>query len=143
MTPALPGRRGPVRARLRYTAEDDGLALPWRGTVFVNPPYGRQLTLWVAKARREVEKGRTSLVITLVPARTDTRWWHDHVVGRADVWMLRGRLAFGDGSQAPPFPSAVVAWGADEEHRARMAAAFPDAWNVPTARPRTMTRISA
>lgn len=74
-------------------------------------------------------------MIALVPARTDTRWWHADIAGRADVWLLRGRLAFGDGSQAAPFPSAVVAWGADEGQRMGMAAEFPDAWYVPTVRP--------
>lgn len=126
-----PTRRGPVRARLRYTADDDGLALPWRGTVYVNPPYGRQLPLWIAKARREVEEGRAAVVIALVPTRTDTRWWHEHVAGHADIWMLRGRLAFGNGSQAAPFPSAIIAWEADEGRRTEMATAFPGAWHVP------------
>lgn len=134
LDPCSPTRRGPVRARLRYTAADDGLALPWRGTVFVNPPYGRTLGRWVAKARREVGEGRASLVLALVPARTDTRWWHADIADRADVWLLRGRLAFGDGSQAAPFPSAIAVWGADGGHRAGMAAAFPDAWHVPPRR---------
>lgn len=113
LDPCSPTRRGPVRARLRYTAADNGLELPWRGKVFVNPPYGRQLSSWIAKGRAEAEAGRASLVVALVPARTDTRWWHDHVAARADVWLLRGRLSFGDGLQAAPFPSAIVVWGAD------------------------------
>ncbi|MFC7551151.1 DNA N-6-adenine-methyltransferase [Pseudoroseomonas wenyumeiae] len=80
-------------------AEDDSLRLPWYGSVFMNPPYGRELPRWVAKARTEAEAGRASVVFGLIPARTDTRWWHDYIAAVADIWMLRGRLAFGDGTQ--------------------------------------------
>ena len=131
-SPVRTGPKAPVRARLRYTMADDGLDLPWIGTVYVNPPYGRTLPLWIAKARHEAESGR-AMVLALVPARTDTRWWHDHIAGRADVWLLKGRLAFGSGGQPAPFPSALVAWSAHEEHRTRMRTAFPDAWHVPAA----------
>ncbi len=134
LDPCSPVRRGPgapVRAKVSYTAEDDALSRPWRGrSVFVNPPYGRELRAWMAKARTEAETGRAGLVVALVPARTDTRWWHDHVAGKADVWLLRGRLAFGDGSVPAPFPSAVVVWSAQAGHRAALVAAFPDAWHV-------------
>jgi phage N-6-adenine-methyltransferase len=129
-SPVRSGPRAPVRARLRYTEEDDGLHRPWIGAVFVNPPYGRALPLWTAKARQEAEAGRASLVIGLVPARTDTRWWHADIAGLADVFLLKGRLAFGDGAVSAPFPSAVVIWGAITEHRTRMRQAFPDAWHV-------------
>jgi len=122
----------PVRARVRYTAEDDALALSWRAeSVFVNPPYGRMLARWVAKARNEHEAGRAGLVVALIPARTDTKWWHGSVVGAADVWLLKGRLAFGDGTQVAPFPSAIVVWGADGDRRAMISRAFSDAWCVP------------
>jgi hypothetical protein len=57
---------------MHFTAEDDGLSLPWHGTVFVNPPYGRQLPAWIAKAHAEVEQGNARLVVALIPARTDT-----------------------------------------------------------------------
>jgi phage N-6-adenine-methyltransferase len=134
LDPCSPTRAGPnahVRARLRYAAEDDALSLPWRTpSVFMNPPYGRALRLWVAKARAEAEAGRAGVVVGLVPARCDTGWWHQHVAGAADIWMLRGRLSFGDGSQPAPFPSAIVIWSAAEVHRARMTLAFPDAWYV-------------
>lgn len=129
-SPVRSGPRAPVRARIRYTEEDDGLHRPWVGTVFVNPPYGRSLPQWTSKARQEAEAGWASLVIGLVPARTDTRWWHADIAGRADVFLLKGRLAFGDGAAAAPFPSAVVVWGATAEYRMRMKQAFPDAWHV-------------
>jgi phage N-6-adenine-methyltransferase len=134
LDPCSPVRRGsaaPVRARTRFTAEDDALSRPWRAaTVFINPPYGRQLAVWVAKARDECLAGRAGLIIALVPARTDTRWWHDSIAGSADVWMLKGRLAFGDGSVPAPFPSAIVVWSARSQHRAALIAAFPDAWHI-------------
>jgi site-specific DNA-methyltransferase (adenine-specific) len=98
--------------------------------VFVNPTYGRQLASWVAKARDEQKSGRAGLVVALIPARTDTRWWHESVAGHADVWLLKGRLAFGDGTQAAPFPSALVVWGASPTQRGLIRNAFPDAWFV-------------
>jgi transcriptional regulator with XRE-family HTH domain len=134
LDPCSPVRRGPgapVQAQLRFTSEDDGLGRPWRAaSVFLNPPYGRGLGFWMAKARMEAEAGRAGLVIALVPARTDTRWWHDHVAGKADVWLLRGRLAFGDGSVPAPFPSALVVWSVGAEERAALVAAFPHAWHI-------------
>jgi hypothetical protein len=145
-SPARKGPRAPVRARLRYTAEDDGLSLHWTAqSVFMNPPYGRGLSAWVAKAHAETAAGRAGVVFGLVPARSDPGWWHDHIAGVADVWMLRGRLSFGDGTQAAPFPSAVVIWSATDEHRACMAREFPDAWHVPAraARPGAEATLAA
>ena len=133
LDPCSPGgARPPVRSRIRFTAEDDGLALPWIGSVFVNPPYGRALGLWMQKARAEAEHGRAQPVIALVPARPDTRWWHDHVVRRADVFLLKGRLRFGGASSAAPFPSALVVWGARLEICVALSRTFPDAWRVPS-----------
>jgi transcriptional regulator with XRE-family HTH domain len=134
LDPCSPARRGPaatVRARVRLTAIDDALSMSWRApTAFMNPPYGRGLKAWVAKAQAQHLCGNVPLMAALIPARPDTRWWHDHVADHADVWMLKGRLSFGDGSQAAPFPSAIVVWGATDAHRHLMAAAFPDAWHV-------------
>jgi site-specific DNA-methyltransferase (adenine-specific) len=100
---------GSVRARVKFCAAEDGLAREWRGKVFMNPPYGTMIGQWIAKANEEAKNG--SKVIGLVPARTDTLWWHNHIVGRADVVFLKGRLAFGDGKKAAPFPSALILWG--------------------------------
>ncbi|MCJ2101944.1 helix-turn-helix domain-containing protein [Methylobacterium sp. E-046] len=122
-------KRARVKARVRLTVSDDGLKEPWRGTVFVNPPYGKQLGKWVAKCAGEASRG--AVVVGLVPARTDTKWWHMHVVGAADVFMLRGRLKFGDGAMPAPFPSAVVVWGASAQQAAQVGAALPEAWHVP------------
>lgn len=123
------------KLRLRLAAQEllaalDGLAAPWHGRVFVNPPYGRALPHWVHKCAAESASGRAT-VVALLPARPDTRWWHEHVASAADVFMLCGRLRFGDGKQAAPFPSAVVTWGAEEELLARLASMLPGAWHVP------------
>lgn len=74
--------------------------------VFCNPPYGRELPKWVKKSYEESKKG--ALVVMLLPARTDTRWFHDYIYGKADIRFLKGRLKFGDSKNAAPFPSMVV-----------------------------------
>ena len=84
LDPCAPRKtRARVKARVHLTQEDDGLSLPWHGTVFVNPPYGRTLSSWVAKAHREVQEGRARTVVALLPARPDTSYWHAHVAGHA------------------------------------------------------------
>ena len=74
----------------------------------MNPPYGREIGLWARKARLEAVEG--SLVVGLVPARTDTRWWQESVLGHADVYFIAGRLKFGGAENSAPFPSAIVIW---------------------------------
>ncbi len=88
-----------------FRPEDDALTLDWNGTCFMNPPYGRQIGKFMCKAFEESRKGAT--VVCLVPARTDTLWWHKYAM-RGEVRFLRGRLRFGDSSNSAPFPSAVV-----------------------------------
>ena len=98
-----------------YTREDDGLSKSWEGErVFCNPPYGRAIGEWARKCH---EEGRHALVVGLFPARTDTRWFHDHVHGVAEVEFLRGRLRFelgGVPQGAAPFPSMLAIWGRDD-----------------------------
>jgi phage N-6-adenine-methyltransferase len=127
-SPSNHQRTAPVRARVHYTMADDGLALPWHGKVFVNPPYGRVLRQWTTKAKTEVASGHARLVVALVPARTDTGWWHSDVAGSAAVFFLRGRLCFGGLQQSAPFPSALVLWGATSVELTALGAALPDAW---------------
>ena len=88
-----------------YTKETDGLSQSWDGErVFMNPPYGRVIGDWMKKASEA-----KSLVVCLVPARTDTRWWHDYVIGGgAEVRFIKGRLKFGGSKNSAPFPSALV-----------------------------------
>ena len=89
-----------------FTREDDGLAQVWAGRVFVNPPYGRAIGAWMRKAH-EAAQTTAELVVCLVPARTDTQWWHDYVM-RGEIEFIRGRLRFGACVAPAPFPSAVV-----------------------------------
>ena len=94
-----------------YDKVVDGLTMNWSGArVWMNPPYGKTITEWLAKARSEVVHG-CQVVVALIPARTDTAWWHDHVEKKAEVRFVRGRLQFTrpDGTRGRcPFPSAVV-----------------------------------
>lgn len=90
-----------------WTKADDGLAQPWAGErCFMNPPYGRAIARWVEKAAREAAAG--ALVVALLPARTDTRWWQRHVLAAGEVRFLPGRLRFNGAKTGAPFPSAVV-----------------------------------
>ena len=91
-----------------YTIADDGISKNWEGyRVFCNPPYGRELPKWVEKAYEESRKPKT-LVVMLIPARTDTRWFHDYIYGKAEIRFIRGRLRFSGATENAPFPSMVV-----------------------------------
>lgn len=104
-----------------YTPETDGLTKPWNiagggGAVFCNPPYGREIGKWVRKAYEEAQSGAT--VVLLIPARTDTSYFHDYILGHAEIRWVRGRLRFEDedGKVYPPapFPSMVVVYNRKE-----------------------------
>ncbi len=91
-----------------YTAQDDGLSKDWTGhTVFVNPPYGRGIDKWIEKAYNTA-KWENSRVVMLIPARTDTKYWHSYVMKAAEVHFVKGRLKFGSAKNCAPFPSAVI-----------------------------------
>ena len=91
-----------------FTKEIDGLSQSWRGEIVVcNPPYGRDLSKWVAKAYTETLSGAT-LVVMLIPARTDTSYFHDYIYKKHEVRFIRGRLHFNESKCAAPFPSMVV-----------------------------------
>lgn len=90
-----------------YTAQDDGLEKDWKGeTVFCNPPYSR-IAQWVKKAWKEGRKEGTTVVL-LVPARTDTRYFHNYIYHKSEIRFIKGRLKFGNSKTAAPFPSMVV-----------------------------------
>ena len=96
-----------------FTKDDDGLAKDWGGNVvFMNPPYGRVIKDWVRKAWQEGTKPNTT-VVCLVPARTDTRWWHDYCMKAEKVYFVKGRLKFGNSNNSAPFPSAVVVFNSE------------------------------
>lgn len=95
-----------------FTPEVDGLAQDWTGRrCWCNPPYGRQIGRWVEKAARA-----KALVVMLLPARTDTRWFHDFIYGKgAEIRFIKGRLKLGGGTANAPFPSMVVIFDNLEE----------------------------
>jgi phage N-6-adenine-methyltransferase len=84
----------------------DGLSQEWRGTCWMNPPYGREISKWMHKAYHSSIDSEAT-VVCLVPSRTDTAWWHDYAM-KGEVRFIRGRLKFGDAKNNAPFPSAVV-----------------------------------
>jgi site-specific DNA-methyltransferase (adenine-specific) len=88
-----------------FTIDDDGLKQDWsHDIVFMNPPYGRVIGDWMKKAAES-----NTTVVCLVPARTDTKWWHDYVIEHnAEIRFIKGRLKFGGQKNSAPFPSAVV-----------------------------------
>ena len=88
-----------------FTESQDGLLQEWSGMCWMNPPYGRNIGKWVKKAYDSSKSGAT--VVCLLPARTDTKWWHDYCM-KGDVTFLKGRLKFGEARNSAPFPSAVV-----------------------------------
>jgi len=99
-----------------WTIESNALLQEWTGRVWLNPPYGRGLELWLSKARTEVNAARAEFVVILVPARTDTRWFAEYVwdfeTHRArpgvEPRFVKGRLRFGTALSCAPFPSMLV-----------------------------------
>jgi hypothetical protein len=91
-----------------FTREQNGLLQDWGGdSVFVNPPYGKEIYQWVEKCYWEGHKENT-VVVLLIPARTDTKYFHDFILNRSEVRFVKGRLKFGDSNNSAPFPSMVV-----------------------------------
>ena len=95
----------------------NALELSWysmTGVVWLNPPYGSQISNWIRKAYQE---SRNNKIVCLLPARTDTRWWHTYIWDRythrpnaavKEIRFLKGRLKFGNAKNSAPFPSAIV-----------------------------------
>jgi phage N-6-adenine-methyltransferase len=92
-----------------YDESDDAFKFPWEGVCWCNPPYGRGIERWVEKAYHDSQE-LGSTIVMLLPAATDTNWWHDYCM-KAEVRFIRGRVPFvrsdGERSRAP-FASAVV-----------------------------------
>lgn len=95
------------KCQVWFTKEENGLCQDWGGyRVFCNPPYSR-ISEWVEKCYQESRKDGT-LVVMLIPARTDTRYFHDYILHRSEIRFIKGRLKFGDSKNSAPFPSMVV-----------------------------------
>ena len=109
------GTRGNAKTLLYFDEDTDALSQEWTGTVWCNPPYGRGIGAWVQKARMTAIRG--SVVVMLLPARTDTKWFHDTVLQDVfaepkrtpvEIRFIRGRLKFSGAKYNAPFPSMVV-----------------------------------
>ena len=94
-----------AKCPIYYSPEDDGLKQEWKGVCWMNPPYGRTIGQWVRKAAESAMSGAT--VVCLLPARTDTRWFHEYCKDN-EIRFLRGRLKFGGHHNSAPFPSMIV-----------------------------------
>ena len=98
-----------AKCEKHYTQEQDGLAQDWAGeTVYCNPPYGKGAEAWVRKCYEHSLDGGTAVM--LIPSRTDVSWFHDWVLGKAEIRFVRKRLRFGDGKYKAPFPSMVLVY---------------------------------
>ena len=92
-----------------FSPEENGLKQDWsKERCYMNPPYGREIEKWVKKAYEESKKG--ALVVALLPARTDTRWFHRYVYKKAEIRFIKGRLKFKGAKHSAPFPSMLAIW---------------------------------
>lgn len=98
-----------AKCKAFYTREEDGLKQSWQvaeGSIWMNPPYGREIGKWVRKAyESSIQENATC--VCLLPARTDTAWWHDYCM-KGEIRFIRGRLKFGGQKNSAPFPSAII-----------------------------------
>lgn len=108
-------------AKCKKFLSTDALDIEWKGSCWMNPPYGGEIAAWIEKAFTSAQKGAT--VVCLVPARVDTAWWWDYCA-HGEIRFLRGRLKFGESETGAPFPSAVVIFRPNQR-RLRS-----DTWNV-------------
>ena len=99
---------------LHYDKTINGLNMKWdaftTGSYWMNPPYGRQIGDWLKKAAMSHDE-YGSTIVCLLPARTDTKWFHNYVYGKAEIRFIKGRLKFGRSTNSAPFPSMVVIYG--------------------------------
>lgn len=101
-----------------FTVKDDALGQDWTEykSVFMNPPYGKSIGIWLKKAYETAREGNTT-VVCLVPANTDTAWWHD-IAAKGEVRFLRGRVKFQGADSNAPFPSAVIVFNRKQREEA-------------------------
>lgn len=100
-----------VNAKEIYSLEDyqDGLILPWKSLSFINCPYDKSIAMWLSKAEFEYNTNAVES-ITLIPARTDTKWFHNYC---NTICFIKGRLKFLGAKSSAPFPSMLVYFGND------------------------------
>lgn len=101
-----------AKCKKHFTKEENGLAQSWeKERVFCNPPYGRTVGSWVKKC----STANAELVVLLLPARTDTAWFHDYLYGKSEIRFIRGRLKYGEAVNSAPFPSMICIFRKDKE----------------------------
>lgn len=103
-----------------FTPEIDGLKQEWSGVCWMNPPYGREVGVWIEKAYKESFKGVT--VVCLIPSRTDTKYWHNYCMKSNEIRFIKGRLKFGDSKNSAPFPSAIVIFNGEQNSKIKVSA---------------------
>lgn len=99
-----------------FTKKENGLVQAWSAKNWMSPPYGRSIAEWIRKASQEAEQGRQT--VSLLPARVDTRWFHDYIYGQHEKHFLCGRLKFGQSKNSAPFPSMIVIFRQGDAQRA-------------------------
>ena len=100
-----------AKCKRYFSKNQDGLSQEWRGNIWCNPPYGREIDKWIAKAVQSYQSQNCSRIVMLLPARTDTKWIHEHIFKKADVIFLKGRLKFKNSEgvcNSAPFPSMLA-----------------------------------
>ena len=109
-----------AKCKIFFNKDIDGLKQEWSPfRCWMNPPYGKNISKWMNKAYSESQRG--ALVVCLIPARTDTKWWHEWVMKAAEVRFISGRISFGDKKQSAPFPSCVVIFYPELENPHKMS----------------------
>jgi phage N-6-adenine-methyltransferase len=111
-----------AKCKTFFSPEQDGLRQKWEGVCWMNPPYGREIVKWVKKAYESSLDG--TIVVSLLPARTDTAWFWDYVFEKTFIEFIRGRLKFGDGKGSAPFPSMIAVWDTPADYNTLMRYEF-------------------
>jgi hypothetical protein len=117
-----------IPAKQLYTKAENGLKEIWKGRVYLNPPYGREIRKWVKKLHDEYQAHNTKEAIALLPARTDTKWFR--ILRPYPRCFIHGRLKFGDATNSAPFPSVVVYLGRQQEKFQSVFSEFGDIYVI-------------
>ena len=129
-----------AKCRRFYSKDDDGLAQDWqREVVWMNPPFGHQIKLWMAKAYKSSIDG--AIVVCLVPARTDTRWFHRSLMNAAEIRVLDKRLRFSGAKAKAPFPAVIAVFKPGDNGCQLRAYKVPGTKSQPITMPNTISAV--
>lgn len=124
-----------IPAKKVYTKEENGLSQQWKGRIFLNPPYGRDIICWFNRLHHQYKAGNVVEAIALLPARTDTAWFR--VIREYPRCFIHGRLKFGGAKSSAPFPSVVVYLGPNEERFEQVFSQLGDVYALVDSRRNT------